>query len=34
MIPSTIKVIDSLPYNSSGKIDRVHLVNHHLLKAI
>jgi D-alanine--poly(phosphoribitol) ligase subunit 1 len=34
MIPSTIKVIDSLPYNSSGKIDRVHLVNNFLPKAI
>jgi acyl-coenzyme A synthetase/AMP-(fatty) acid ligase len=34
MIPSTIKVVDSLPYNNSGKIDRVHLVNHFLLQAI
>lgn len=34
MLPSTIRVIDSLPYNSSGKIDRVQLVNDFLLKAI
>jgi D-alanine--poly(phosphoribitol) ligase subunit 1 len=34
MIPSTIKVVDSLPYNTSGKIDRVQLVNSFLLEAI
>ena len=34
MIPSTIRVIDNLPYNSSGKIDRVQLVTHFLQKAI
>jgi acyl-coenzyme A synthetase/AMP-(fatty) acid ligase len=34
MIPSTIRVVDSLPYNTSGKIDRVQLVNSFLLKAI
>jgi D-alanine--poly(phosphoribitol) ligase subunit 1 len=34
MIPSTIRVIDSLPYNNSGKIDRVELVNCYLQQAI
>lgn len=34
MIPSMIRIIDHLPYNSSGKVDRVQLVNHLLLKAI
>ena len=26
MIPSAIQVIDALPYNNSGKVDRVSLV--------
>lgn len=34
MIPSTIRIIDNLPYNSSGKVDRVCLVNNLLQKAI
>ncbi|HTR30437.1 MAG TPA: AMP-binding protein [Puia sp.] len=34
MIPSTIQVIDHLPYNNSGKIDRVQLVNFYLQRAI
>ena len=34
MIPSAIRVVDHLPYNSSGKIDRVQLVNYYLQQAI
>jgi D-alanine--poly(phosphoribitol) ligase subunit 1 len=34
MMPATIRLIDSLPYNASGKIDRVQLVSHYLSKAI